>query len=141
MKSLSIKPLDSQTSLFLINLLLFKISFEQLNCSFTVISPSYWCCLSPLLLSILPLGQYDQYYDGCIFFVVSTDINECATNNGGCQHHCTNSLGSYRCYCDPGYTKSGFGNCQGMRNFALKTLNCGAQVNPQLLIVISFSMK
>ena len=31
------------------------------------------------------------------------DINECLTNNGGCQHTCTNSIGSYSCSCNTGY--------------------------------------
>ena len=53
-------------------------------------------------------------------FVLSTDINECATNNGRCQQRCSNSLGSYSCYCDPGYVKAGFSNCQGMRNLFKK---------------------
>jgi len=44
-----------------------------------------------------------------------TDINECDHNNGGCQHVCTNTPGSYKCGCH-----SGFGqdlqderNCEG----------------------------
>ena len=32
------------------------------------------------------------------------DINECSTNNGGCQHMCTNSIGSYTCSCNTGFT-------------------------------------
>lgn len=40
------------------------------------------------------------------FFLVSTDVNECVTNNGGCQHHCDNTAGSYGCFCDPGYNTS-----------------------------------
>ena len=47
------------------------------------------------------------------FNLISTDINECMINNGGCQQHCSNSRGSYSCYCNQGYTKSGFSNCQG----------------------------
>ena len=32
------------------------------------------------------------------------DVNECATNNGGCGHTCTNTVGSYFCNCRTGYT-------------------------------------
>ena len=32
------------------------------------------------------------------------DINECASNNGGCQHNCRNTAGSFDCSCRSGYT-------------------------------------
>ena len=35
--------------------------------------------------------------------VVIVDINECAEYNGGCQHNCTNTNGSYSCTCRAGY--------------------------------------
>ena len=31
------------------------------------------------------------------------DINECITNNGGCEHNCTNTIGSYLCFCNIGF--------------------------------------
>ncbi|KAG7467015.1 hypothetical protein MATL_G00148880 [Megalops atlanticus] len=31
------------------------------------------------------------------------DINECNKKNGGCDHECNNTMGSYRCSCWPGY--------------------------------------
>ena len=31
------------------------------------------------------------------------DINECSTNNGGCQHECVNTAGSYECQCRSGF--------------------------------------
>ena len=31
------------------------------------------------------------------------DINECASDNGGCDHTCTNTKGSYYCTCKSGY--------------------------------------
>ncbi|KAH8417139.1 hypothetical protein KR222_004379 [Zaprionus bogoriensis] len=36
-----------------------------------------------------------------VFF---TDIDECAMNNGGCQHECRNTIGSYMCFCHNGYS-------------------------------------
>ena len=37
------------------------------------------------------------------------DIDECLTNNGGCdtQANCINSIGSYECKCKPGYIGNG----------------------------------
>ena len=35
--------------------------------------------------------------------MLSVDINECDINNGGCQHICTNTNGSYNCSCRSGY--------------------------------------
>lgn len=32
-----------------------------------------------------------------------TDFDECSDNNGGCEHKCANSDGSYTCSCNPGY--------------------------------------
>lgn len=36
-----------------------------------------------------------------VFF---TDMDECAINNGGCQHECHNTVGSYECSCHNGFT-------------------------------------
>ncbi|XP_015432107.1 PREDICTED: tolloid-like protein 2 [Dufourea novaeangliae] len=36
-----------------------------------------------------------------VFF---TDMDECANNNGGCQHECRNTIGSYQCSCHNGFT-------------------------------------
>ena len=32
-----------------------------------------------------------------------SDIDECVKSNGGCQHVCKNSFGSYQCLCHSGY--------------------------------------
>ena len=31
---------------------------------------------------------------------IQTDINECATSNGGCEVYCTDTDGSFTCSCD-----------------------------------------
>ena len=42
------------------------------------------------------------------------DVDECVTNNGGCDHYCTNTIGSFVCSCYPGYTLDGDGRtCLG----------------------------
>jgi hypothetical protein len=33
------------------------------------------------------------------------DIDECSENNGGCDHRCFNTPGSYLCSCQAGYKK------------------------------------
>ena len=35
--------------------------------------------------------------------MILIDINECAINNGGCEHVCTNYVGNYTCSCNSGY--------------------------------------
>ena len=42
------------------------------------------------------------------------DINECNSNNGGCEHDCINTEGSYYCTCDTGYSlNKNNNNCTG----------------------------
>lgn len=43
-----------------------------------------------------------------------TDVNECNTDNGGCDQVCINNEGSYRCACLQGYTyNEDTGKCIG----------------------------
>uniref|UniRef100_A0A8B9JQR2 Growth arrest-specific 6 n=1 Tax=Astyanax mexicanus TaxID=7994 RepID=A0A8B9JQR2_ASTMX len=39
------------------------------------------------------------------------NVNECSKGNGGCDHECTNSMGSYHCSCHNGYALSGHHTC------------------------------
>ena len=41
--------------------------------------------------------------DSCDIMYVS-DTNECDLENGGCEHFCTNLVGSYKCNCQNGYS-------------------------------------
>ncbi len=36
--------------------------------------------------------------------ILFSDVNECFHMRGGCDHQCSNTLGSYECRCNPGYT-------------------------------------
>ena len=48
-----------------------------------------------------------------ILFII-TDINECASYNGGCSQTCSNTPGSYSCSCNSGYVLNIDGhNCTG----------------------------
>ncbi len=45
---------------------------------------------------------------------LSIDIDECATNNGGCEQNCTNTEGSFNCFCDSRYSLDNNSlNCSG----------------------------
>ena len=35
--------------------------------------------------------------------LITTDLNECSENNGGCSHECINMQGTHRCECPIGY--------------------------------------
>lgn len=39
----------------------------------------------------------------CPLCFAPTDINECLVNNGGCDHSCRNTVGSFECGCRKGY--------------------------------------
>lgn len=49
-----------------------------------------------------------------LLFQFNIDINECDTNNGNCEHFCVNEIGSFHCYCEPGYLLATNGlDCNG----------------------------
>ena len=48
-----------------------------------------------------------------------SDINECTFENGGCQHICTNTIGSVVCTCRNGYYLASNGrDCIGMMDLS-----------------------
>ena len=52
------------------------------------------------------------------------DIIECNIKNGGCQHSCANTIGSFICSCDTGYQLDGNGlNCNGEGLFKMKVVH------------------
>jgi fibulin 1/2 len=40
------------------------------------------------------------------YIVLFLDIDECSHRNGGCSHICVNTVGSFRCTCNPGFDVS-----------------------------------
>lgn len=49
----------------------------------------------------------------------SPDIDECRLNNGGCDHICRNTVGSFECSCKKGYKLLiNERNCQGEQTWA-----------------------
>ena len=55
----------------------------------------------------------------------NSDINECSTGNGGCDHVCTNSAGSFECSCNSGYNLAADGTtCVDINECQLNTDNC-----------------
>ena len=52
-----------------------------------------------------------------IYLCLYSDVNECDTGDHNCDSNgfCVNNIGSFLCFCDPGYTGEGtIGTCQGM---------------------------
>ena len=52
---------------------------------------------------------------------MTLDTNECAMSNGGCQHQCKNTNGSYMCQCSEGFFLDGNARtCSGKFYFKTK---------------------
>ena len=74
-------------------------------------------------------------------FLVETDIDECASDNGGCEQNCHNNNGSYTCSCNTGYASSGFHGCVGMPWLhVVRCLSIGADLIPIVTCGITFSL-
>ena len=52
-----------------------------------------------IINSIINYGYTETYF----FSHFLLDIDECATNSGGCDHICNNTIGSFECSCEDGY--------------------------------------
>ncbi|XP_078571508.1 uncharacterized protein LOC144859097 [Branchiostoma floridae x Branchiostoma japonicum] len=79
-------------------------------------------------------GTLWKRYDGWAFdddkcdleyaSICQKDHNECSSNNGGCQHNCVNTDGSYHCSCRTGYQQSGSKNCVEINECSRNTDGC-----------------
>ena len=57
-----------------------------------------------------------------------TDVNECQTDNGGCNQTCSNVVGSYDCFCGVGYSLAVDNlNCDG-KKLLNNYYNCMASI-------------
>ena len=76
-----------------------------------------------------PSGKQSVHFlkvAGCFIHLQSTAVNECLQNNGGCEHNCQNTQGSFTCTCNSGFTlNSDQRRCTGQwmhaRTLALRT--------------------
>ena len=51
-----------------------------------------------------------------------TDIDECSTSNGGCEQVCTNTIGSFYCSCNDGFSlNANETTCDGIKS---NTVSC-----------------
>lgn len=50
-------------------------------------------------------------------FIRILDIDECVRVHHECNHNCTNTEGSYNCYCRSGYELQGNFSCRGKTYF------------------------
>ena len=77
-----------------------------------VIQAILWLVLAfNVLVSLLDLSMFDDLLAN--HYNIS-DINECQNNNGGCQHTCNNTVGSFQCSCLSGYSLNADGlQCDG----------------------------
>ena len=78
--------------------------------------------VSYALVSISVFQSFQMQLDNPTFPVPNSDINECLSNNGGCNHNCHNSDGSYTCSCNNGYQLNSDGHtCEGkLYNFCMQ---------------------
>ena len=74
----------------------------------------------PVVLVLVPI-QLQRIWLTKSMPCCSTDINECSITNGGCEHSCTNTIGSFICSCDTGYQMDENGlDCNGESLFNKK---------------------
>ncbi len=66
-------------------------------------------------VTITVFGLYLSYPSPNILHPsIIIDVNECLTNNGGCEHNCTNTDGNFSCSCNTGYSRDSNNlNCTG----------------------------
>lgn len=70
----------------------------------TDLSCKLYCFASFILYRFNYLNIFSYLFNVWCIALFKIDMDECAIDNGGCQHECRNTLGSYACWCHNGYT-------------------------------------
>ncbi|XP_035688625.1 neurogenic locus notch homolog protein 1-like [Branchiostoma floridae] len=72
--------------------------------------------------------HYDKWDDSVcsyrFYSICQKEINECSSNNGGCEHSCENTVGSYRCTCRTGYQLYGSRYCRDVNECSSNNGGC-----------------
>lgn len=72
-----------------------------LRCHFVISFLSNFFCFKHVMMNYVQIAH-----------LVFTDINECVLGSDGCAHNCTNTDGSFECWCRGGYELADDGrNC------------------------------
>ena len=73
------------------------------------------------------------------FFSFLIDVNECATNNGGCDQICNNTKGSYECNCRSGFLLSSDKHkCNGKSKNRVTTAISGTLVAQSIFYIFLY---
>lgn len=79
----------------------FKAQFFSGESSGSFESEYHKSCHSVIWSCCLSAFEWKSH-QGCALFA-SSDKDECSKENGGCQHECVNTFGSYSCQCRSGF--------------------------------------
>lgn len=79
------------------------------------------CLWDRLILNMI--YGYESILSHFVFAFV-TDMNECDMHKGGCDQICVNTIGSFHCECDDGYSLMGDSTtCRGSLSFLIPLWN------------------
>ena len=77
----------------------------------------------PPMCIITDMFFWITFYINYYYIFLRLDVNECDTDNGGCQQTCNNRDGAFYCSCDRGYTVNrNHLDCDGSLKQALSQL-------------------
>ena len=63
------------------------------------------------------------------------DVNECETFNGGCDHQCNNTVGSFNCNCRKGFFLDTNGKtCKGKFSIKVEQVKIALQITEKLSV-------